>query len=199
MGSLLLREESTEKGPTRGYLPDKMEDLKEESDENAQPKALVSPRADLRISVSSSFHFRGQIAPDLLSAGSKQRICSSFLPDLLAEVPLLIQPDLLEESQEFQIQVKLLGKTRMHWVRAIDLVQDLLQKLECRLGIPSSFLRLLCKGKQLMNPLPLSFYSIHKDASIGAYFHLRGGSFGQTSSAPSFSYKDASSKDATQP
>lgn len=87
----------------------------------------------------------------------------------------------------------------MLWVRATNLVQDLLQKLERRLGIPASYLRLLYKGKQLMNPLPLSSYSIHKDASIVATFRLRGGSFRQTSSAPYFSYKDAVRKDAAQP
>ena len=87
----------------------------------------------------------------------------------------------------------------MLWVHAADLVQDLLQKLECKLGIPSSCLRLLYQGKQLMPPLSLSFYSIQKDASIGASFPLRGGSFGQTSSAPSFSYKDAARKKTGQP
>ena len=117
----------------------------------------------------------------------------------LKQLSILNQLDLPEESHAFQIQVNLLGKMTMLWVCAIDLVQDLLQKLECRLGIPSSCLRLLYKGKQLMHPLPLSFYSIQKDASIGVSFRLRGGSFGQTSSAPSFSYKDAARKNAAQP
>lgn len=117
----------------------------------------------------------------------------------LKQLSLLNQPDLPEESPAFQIQVNLSGKTTMLWVHAADLVQDLLQKLECRLGIPSSCLRLLYKGKQLMRPLSLSFYSIQKDASIGASFHLRGGSSEQTSSAPSFSYKDAARKNAAQP
>lgn len=106
------------------------------------------------------------------------------------------EPDLLEESQAFQIQVNLSGKTTMQWARATDLVQDLLQNLERRLGIPSYHLRLLYKGKQLMNTLPLSYYNIQRDASIVATFRLRGGSFRQTSSAPSFSYKDAVHKDA---
>lgn len=87
----------------------------------------------------------------------------------------------------------------MHWVRATDLVEDLLLKLELQLGIPSSFLRLLYQGKQLMDPLPLSFYCIRKDASIMVISRLRGGSFGQTSSAPPFSFKDAVHKGATHP
>ena len=87
------------------------------------------------------------------------------------------QPDLPEETHAFQIQVNLSGKTTMQWVRAVDIVLDLFQKLERRLGIPSSYLRLLYKGKQLMNPLPLSSYNIHKDTSIVATFRLRGGSF----------------------
>ena len=115
------------------------------------------------------------------------------------QISLLNQSDLPEEALAFQIQVTLSGKTMMQWVRATDLVQDLLQKLERWLGIPSVYLRLLYKGKQLMNPLPLSFYSIQKDASIVATFRLRGGSIGQTSSAPSFSYKDAVRKDVAHP
>lgn len=53
--------------------------------------------------------------------------------------------------------------------------------------------------KQLMNPLPLFSYNIHKDTSIVATLRLRGGSFRQTSSTPSFSYKDAVCKDTAQP
>lgn len=117
----------------------------------------------------------------------------------LKQLSPLNQPDLPEESPAFQIQVNLSGKTTMLWVHAADLVQDLLQKLKRKLGIPSSCLRLLYKGKQLMQPLSLSFYNIQKDTSIGVSFHLRGGSFGQTSSAPPFSYKDAARKNAAQP
>ena len=58
---------------------------------------------------------------------------------------------------------------------------------------------MLYKGKQLEAPLPLSFYGIQRDASIVFTLRLRGGSFGQTSSAPPFSYKDAVHKDAAQP
>lgn len=115
------------------------------------------------------------------------------------KLPFLTQPDLHEETHAFQIQVKLSGKMMMQRVHATDLTQDLLQKLEHWLWIPSSYLKFLYKGKQLMNPLPLSFYSIHKDASIVATFRLRGGSFGQTSSAPSFSIKDAVHKEVAHP
>ena len=80
-----------------------------------------------------------------------------------------------------------------------DLVQDLLYKLELWLGIPTSYQRLLFKGKQLKESLPLSFYSIQRDATIVLTFRLRGGSFGQTSSTPPFSYKDAVHKDTAQP
>ena len=104
-----------------------------------------------------------------------------------------------EETNTFQIQVEISGKTTMLWVSSADLVQDLLQKLERHLGIPSSYLRLLYKGKKLMNPHLLYFYNIFKDASLVATFRLRGGSIGQTSVAPSFSYKDAVRKDAAQP
>lgn len=104
-------------------------------------------------------------------------------------------PDLHEDSLVFQIQVNLSGKTSMQWVRATDLVQDLLQNLEGQLGIPSSCLRLVYKGKQHSTTLPFSFYSIQRDASIVATFHLRGGSFRQTSYAPPFSFKDVVRKD----
>ena len=105
-----------------------------------------------------------------------------------------------EGETTFQIQIILLsGKTLLQWVHDTDLVQDLLYKLELRLGIPSSFQRLLFKGKQLEESLPLSFYNIQRDASIVLALRLRGGSFGQTSSAPPFSYKDAVHKNAAQP
>jgi len=104
--------------------------------------------------------------------------------------------DLQEDPQVFQIQVNLLGKTSMQWARTTDLVQDLLQNLEGQLGIPSACLKLIYKGKQLMNTLPLSYYSIQRDASIVATFRLRGGSFRKTSSAPSFSFKDVVRKDS---
>ena len=84
-------------------------------------------------------------------------------------------------------------------MRDTDLVQDLLHKLELQMGIPTSYQRLLFNGKQLEDSLPLSFYSIQRDATIVLTFHLRGGSFGQTSSAPPFSYKDAIHKDAAHP
>lgn len=69
-------------------------------------------------------------------------------------------PDLHEDSLVFQIQVNPSGKTSMQWARTTDLVQDLLLNLEGRLGIPSSCLRLVFKGKQLTTTLPLSFYNI---------------------------------------
>ena len=78
----------------------------------------------------------------------------------------------------------------LHWVRATDLVQDLSRDLELRLGIPSPLLRLLHEGKQIENPLPLSFYNIERDASVVLTLRLRGGAAGQSSSAPAFSYKD---------
>jgi len=47
------------------------------------------PRIQPWISVSSSSHFHGQIDPDLISAISKEQICSLFSLDMIAEVPLL--------------------------------------------------------------------------------------------------------------
>ena len=107
--------------------------------------------------------------------------------------------DLPGEAPVFQIQVTFSRKTILLWVRPTDPVQNLLLQLECRLGIPSFHLRLIYQGKQLQNSSPLFFYSIQKDAVITATFRLRGGSIGQTSSAPSFSYKDAVRKDAAHP
>ena len=79
----------------------------------------------------------------------------------------------------------------MQWVRPSYLVQDLKLNLERRTGIPSSLLRLLFQGKQLEDLLPLSSYSITRNNSLVLSLCLRGGAVGQSSSAPSFSYKDA--------
>lgn len=122
------------------------------------------------------------------------------LPDLViqkVEEPVL-WPDpepcmgLKPLSDSFQIQIlQPAGRTIMQWVRPSDLVQDLTQNLERRMGIPSSLLQLLFQGKQLENPLSLSTYNISRNSSVVATLRLRGGAAGQTSSTRPFSYKDA--------
>ena len=82
------------------------------------------------------------------------------------------------------------SKTLLQWVSSSDLVQDLKQILEFRLGIPFASQRLLHEGKQLEDLYPLSFYSIKRNASIIFSIRLRGEAVGQSSSAATFSYKD---------
>ena len=80
-------------------------------------------------------------------------------------------PNILPLS--FQIQIALLnGKTMLLWVHSTDLVKHLSKALELRLGIPSTYLRILHEGKQLEDPLPLSFYNIEKDASVNISLRL---------------------------
>ena len=89
------------------------------------------------------------------------------------------------------MQILLLsGKTMLQWVSSLDLVQDLKQILEYRLGIPYASQRLLHEGKQIEDLYPLSFYSIKRNASIIFTLRLRGGAVGQSSIAAAFSYKD---------
>jgi len=96
-----------------------------------------------------------------------------------------------KHSKSFQILITLLsGKTLLQWVSSSDPVQDLKQKLDLRMGIPSASQRLLFKGKQLEDLLPLSFYDIQRNASINLSLRLRGGAMGQSSSAAVFSYRD---------
>ena len=96
-----------------------------------------------------------------------------------------------DHSASYQIQILLLsGKTLLQWVSYSDLVQDLKQILEYRLGIPYASQRLLHEGKQLEDLYPLSFYNIKINASIVFTLRLRGGAVGQSSTAPTFSYKD---------
>lgn len=95
-------------------------------------------------------------------------------------------------SDSFQIQVSQpSGRTIMQWVSPSDLVQELKLNLECRMGIPSSLLRLLFQGKQLEDPLPLSSCSISRNNLVVATLCLRGGATGKSSSTRPFSYKDA--------
>lgn len=92
----------------------------------------------------------------------------------------------------FQIQISHpTGRTIMQWVSSSDLVQDLKLDLERRFGLPSSLQRLLFQGKQHEDLLPLSYYNITRNSSLVLTFRLRGGTGGQSSSAPPFSYKDA--------
>ena len=94
-------------------------------------------------------------------------------------------------SVSFQIQIVLLsGKTILQWVSSSDLVQNLKLNLERRIGIPSVLQRLLYQGKKLEDILPLSVYNINRNYSIVLTLRLRGGAIGQSSSAPTFSYKD---------
>ena len=96
-----------------------------------------------------------------------------------------------ERFASFQILIVLLtGKTLLLWVSSSDLVQNLKQSLEFRTGIPPASQRLLFKGKQLEDLLPLSFYDIRRDASIILSLRLRGGVVGQSSLAAAFSYND---------
>ena len=71
--------------------------------------------------------------------------------------------------------------------------------LERRIGIPSALQRLLFRGKQLEYFLSLFAYSINKNDSLVLTLRLRGGDVGQSSSAPSFSYKDAVHSDLPKP
>jgi len=70
-------------------------------------------------------------------------------------------------------------------------VHILKANLEHRLGIPSALQRLIFQGKQLDDPLPLSFYNIKINSSLVLSLRLRGGAAGQSSSAPPYSYKAA--------
>ena len=83
-----------------------------------------------------------------------------------------------------------MGKTLLLWVSSSDLVLNLKQSLELRTGIPQASQRLLYRGKQLEDLLPLAFYDIQRNASIILSLRLQGGAVGQSSSALAFSYKD---------
>ena len=70
-------------------------------------------------------------------------------------------------SSAYHNQISLLsGETQLLWVRATDLVQDIWRDIELRLGIPSDLLIFLYEGKQIEDPLPLSYYNIKRDASV---------------------------------
>lgn len=97
-----------------------------------------------------------------------------------------------EAPAPFQIMIRLLsGKTWLQWVKPSDLVQSIKLKLEAKEGIPSALQRLLFEGKHLEDSSPLSSYNFQRNASLTLSLRLRGGAAGQSSSAPSFSYKDA--------
>lgn len=129
----------------------------------------------------------------------RQKIFSHLRPPLRQEMenskdsgPVLLQNSFENSSAPFQIQIaQISGKTILQWVNPTDLVQNLKANLELRLGIPSALQRLIFQGKQLEDPLPLSFYSIKSNSSLVFSFRLRGGAAGQSSSAPPNSYKDA--------